>query len=211
MSNICSNYPQRNTMTLLGEGKITAEPDIATIRLGVQTTGENLTITQSENAQLSQSILQALYDFGISDIKTHQYTIEKQYVYENGTRIDKGYMVRNIIEFKMDNMNQIGMVIDTAVYHGANVVEAISFEVSDSNLYYQQALNLAVANAIQKARSISKNFGLVKDPLPIRIVENSSSPIPYSQFNTLREGRTTTPIEPGNIQIDASVTVDFFY
>lgn len=111
----------------------------------------------------------------------------------------------------MNDLNQAGFVIDTAVNNGANVVDLINFEVSNPYAYYQESLNLAVMNAYEKAKSISVNLGLSMDPIPLRITENSTAPIPFSQFSSMREGAFATPIEPGNKQINASVTVEFMY
>lgn len=211
MANSNQNIHLRfNSMTFTGQGQVSPIPNIAIIRLGVQTTNDNLSIAQSENAQISQNIIQSLKQFNISDIKTYQYLIEKNYDYENGTRIEKGYSVRNVLEIKLNNTDQAGIVIDTAVNNGANIVEYISFGVSNSEFYYQKALNLALMNAIQKSKSVAMQLGLPVEPIPIRIVENVSSLIPYQQ-NFIREGNFITPIEPGHYQIDASVTVEFYY
>jgi len=208
MSNSFSENHTYKAMTLSGHGQVSPVPNIATIRLGVQSSGENLIQIQSENAQKIQSILQALKQIGVSDIKTFQYSIDKIYDYQNGNRIDKGYSVRNILEIKTTDLDKTGIIIDTAVNNGANAVELISFDVSNSEFYYQQALNLAVSNAIQKSKSISMNLGIKSTPLPVHIIENSTQPAPQQQF--FREA-VTTPIVPGNIQIQASVTVEFSY
>ena len=131
-------------MIINGQGQVTAIPDIAVLRIGVQTMDENLTTAQQENARLSQSFLDAIQQLGITDIKTFQYTANRQFDFENGTRIDRGYLVRNIFEIRTSDMDTVGSIIDTAVSAGANVVDFVNFEVSNINLYYQQALNLAV-------------------------------------------------------------------
>lgn len=208
-----SKYYQDNnlhnkTMILTGQGQVTVVPNIAVIHLGVQTMGENLVNIQSENAQITQSIIQALQRMGVSDIKTFQYSIDKIYDYENGRQIDRGYSVRNILEIRTSNLDMVGNIIDTSVNLGANVVELISFDISNREYYYQQALNMAVMNAIQKAKSISMNLGIPGEPVPIKIVENSIQPIqPFYR----QELAATTPIMPGNIKIEANVTVDFAF
>lgn len=207
-NSLADNNFKCKTMTLNGQGNLTLIPDVAVIRLGVQTTGESLLLIQNENAQEVQSILQSLKRLGVTDVKTYQYSIDKLYDYENGNRIDKGYYVRNILEIKTRNMSQVGNIIDSAVNAGANVVDLISFQVSEPEIYYQQALNSAINNAIQKSKSISMNLGMKTDPVPIQIIENSFSPLPKQQFQ--REV-AATPIIPGDIQIDASVTVVFLY
>ena len=49
----------KKTMTLTGQGQVTAVPDTAIIHLGVQTNGENLTEIQAENAREVKSIIKA--------------------------------------------------------------------------------------------------------------------------------------------------------
>ncbi len=198
-------------MVFTGRGQVTVNPDLAVIRLGVQTTGENVSTTQAENAKISQQILDSVKKLGINDIRTYQYQIEKLYEYENGVRIDKGYMVRNIYEMKTGNMGQIGLVIDTAVNNGANIVDLIQFEVAAPEKYYQQALTLAVNNAYEKAKTVSSNLRIMFDPIPILIEENSGQPTPYPAMYSARDGAYTTPIESGTKQIEASVLVEFTY
>lgn len=195
-------------MTMLGQGKVTAVPDLAVLRLGVQTNGVNLSDVQYENAAVTQAVLEGLRQMGVNDIKTFQYSIDKLYDFVDGNRIDRGYNVRNILEIHTNQMDQVGALIDNAVANGANVVDFISFEVSEPDFYYQQALNLAVMNAIQKANSIAMNLGYPENPVPTCITENSNAPTPYRQSFALGEV-AATPIEPGSKDIQASVTVDF--
>ena len=199
-----------NSMLLGGRGVVRAVPDMAVLRLGVQTVGENLQEIQAENAKISQAVLQSVYQLGITEIQTVGYDINKMIEYIEGRQVDKGYSVRNIIEIRTDNMELVGTIIDTAVQNGANVVEFINFEVSDLNRYYLHALNLAIGNAYEKAGSIADNLGLQIHPFPRKITENSQPPIPYGAIN-MREGAFVTPIEPGTNQIEASVTVEFTY
>lgn len=200
------NNLHNRTMTLTGQGQITAVPNVAVIHLGVETRGENLVNIQAENAQITQSIIQALQRMGVNDIKTFQYSINKVFDYEDGRQIDRGYSVRNVLEIKTTNLDIVGNIIDTAVNMGANIVDLISFDVSNKEYYYQQALNMAVMNAIQKAKSIAMNLGSAADPVPMKITENSTPPMqPFYR----QELAATTPIMPGTIIIEANVTVDF--
>ncbi|MDF2617197.1 MAG: hypothetical protein K0Q47_1853 [Sedimentibacter sp.] len=82
-----------------------------------------------------------------------------------GRQIDRGYSVRNIIEIRTNNIEMAGSIIDSSVNAGANVVELITFDVSNREMYYQQALNMAVMNAVEKAKSISMNLGTGKNPV----------------------------------------------
>lgn len=210
-SSISENISKPNTMTLIGQGQVTFDPDLAIIRLGVQTTGQNANSTQAENSKVSNAVLQALKQTDIASIKTYQYIIDKVYDFENGNRVDKGYLVRNTLEITTNRLEQVGLIIDTAVNYGANFVELIEFGSSNPDIYYQQALNLAVMNAIQKANSISKQLDIVAKPVILHIIETSSTPFPTSQFRTVQEGGLITPIEPGQKQVNAQVSVEFSF
>ena len=208
---IMTKYMQDNnlhnkTMILTGHGEIATAPDTVIIRLGIQTTGENLSQIQAENARISQSIIQVLQRMGITDIKTHQYSIDKVYDYEDGRQIDRGFSVRNILEIRTNDLETVGNIIDASVNAGANIVDLISFDVSGREYYYQQALNMAILNAIQKAQSITMNLGLSSTAVPVKIVENTVMPFPVQ-----REFAAVTPIMPGTVNIEANVTVDFVY
>lgn len=211
MSETKMDHLQYKTMTLNGQGHVTTNPNIAVIRLGVQTIGEDIETIQLENANISENIIQSLTELGVTNIRTFQYVIDKNYEFQEGIRIDKGYIVRNIIEIQLSDLENVGYIIDTAVNNGANIVDFISFEVDDPSRFYQQALNLAIMNAINNSKSIAIQLDTPFDPIPIRIVENSSAPMPRSQQYFLGESRVTTPIEPGVKQIDAFVTVEFIF
>ena len=201
------NNLHNKTMILTGHGKISVAPDTAIIRLGVQTTGENLAQIQADNARRSQSIIQALQRMGVSDIKTSQYSIDKVYDYVEGRQIDRGFSVRNILEIRTNNLDAVGAIIDAAVNAGANVVDLIAFDISNREYYYQQALNMAIMNAIQKANSITRNLGLSSSAVPIKIVENTAMSFPVQR----EFAAATTPIVPGTLNVEANVTVDFIY
>ena len=163
---------------------------------------------QPENAQITQNVLDVLKEAGIENIRTVQYTIDKLYDYENGTQIDRGFNVINLIEIRTDELDAVGRIIDTAVDAGANLIEMISFEASDPSIYYQQALNIAMMDAIEKARTLSRSLRLRTNLIPIKIVESGSvisPPLPYQ-----RE-LASTPVIPGDITIEASLTAVFAY
>jgi uncharacterized protein YggE len=197
-----------NSMTLTGQGRVYASPDLAIVHLGVQTTGYDLTAMQLENARQMAGVIQALEEIGISDVKTLQYSIDKNYIFENGMQIDRGYTIRNILELRTNRISEVGRIIDAAVNMGANLVEFVAFDLSDRGYYYRQALGMALEDAQQKAASISRNLGRQADPIPVNIVENSAFPIQPLQFQREAVG---TQIMPGDLLIEASITAEFLY
>lgn len=198
----------KNLMIINGEATISVNPDTAIIRLGVQSNGLDLATLQANNAEIAQSILDTLRNMGVEDIKTSEYSINKLYEYVDGKQLDRGYQIRNIFEIRTKDLDLVGSIIDASVVNGANVVDFITFEISDQDYYYEQALNLAIANAYNKAQSIANNFNLQVVPTPYRIIEQGMNVTPLPRYSLARDA-ISTPIEPGNKDVIANVSVEF--
>lgn len=197
-------------MTLQGEGSVFVTPDIGIIQLGVETTGQDLSEIQQMNAQLSRQVLTAITQTGVNprDIQTVDYQIQKLYDFEDGKRIDRGFQVINVFKVTVRNLELIGSIIDTAVENGANLVTNIQFQVENTSPHYQQALDLALVNAIDKAEAIGRQLNVPVLLIPTRITEVSSNVIPVSsRMYSISE----TPIQPGQNEIVARIEADFAY
>lgn len=169
-----------NTIIVTGRGRVTAVPDLAKIRLGVVTTGENLSDIQNENAETSNLILNGLRNMGVNDIRTYQYIIDRNFEFIDNTRVDRGYTIRNVYEIQTGMPDSVGAIIDTAVSLGANLVESITFEVSAAETFYLEALKIALMNGAEKAAAMAEVFNARLSPVPIRIIE-SGTPVPLSR------------------------------
>lgn len=209
MSDSTTNVIATNTTLVFnGQSEISAMPDIAVVTLGVQTIGNHLSSIEEENARSSTTMLNALQKLNL-DIRNKDYSINKVYDYDNGIRLDKGYIIRNIYEITLDNLANIGSVIDVAVSNDGNIVDQVSFQLTNPEQIYQQALNEAVIDAFTKAKSVYTLLGRERDPNALRITENSSAPSNSTININPKEGTNITPVEPGKSNFFASVTIEF--
>lgn len=200
-------------MTVIGNGSLAVEPNIVQIQLEVRTENKQLSQAQQENAIAMNQVIGSLLELGITreNIQTVSYTIVPQYDYIEGKQIFRGYEVTNAITVKITNIEQVGNVIDVAVQNGANGVSNIKFTVENEQLEYQKALSLALKNALEKAQTMAATMQLQLDPHPIKITEVAKEqPILYQSFSIM-EKSASTPIEPGQITINATVNVQFQY
>lgn len=208
----CQPFPISREMTVTGNGEIIAQPDYVQIQIEVRTEGKDVSLAQQENARIMNRVIESLLALNIprEAIQTAAYTISPNYDYIEGRQVFRGYEVQNAITVKITDISQAGTVIDTAIQNGANHVSAIQFKIEDSDAYYQRALNLALINAIAKAKSMAETMRVPLQPIPIRIVEESqnSTPVPY-KLAQLSNQEFATPIEQGTISINASVQVKF--
>ncbi len=207
---ICCPYIHQ--LTLNGKGSVRANPDIAIVNIGVITEDKELERAQQQNASAISVVINSLKAGGMkdSDIQTITYSVNPQYDFVEGRQLFRNYRVVNALRVTIRDINRAGAIIDGAVRSGANEIGSIEFTVSDSSVYYNQALNLAIKDAIGKASDIEKAFGFTINKTPISITEETASFTPKMDFAMMRsEG--TTPIQPGELEIGASVKAIFAY
>jgi len=185
-------------MEIYGEGKLSVNPDIASINMGVITEDNLLKIAQTENIIKSNNLVDSLLEKGVlkKDIKTISYNVEKLYEYENGIRKFKGYRVSNILNITIREIENIGEIIDASVDSGANTVSNIEFKISNESFYYRKALVKAVNDAIKKAYAVANTIGVILDKVPIEIVEERFNKSPIYRQPSLYDEKDVTPIMP---------------
>lgn len=215
----CMYYAQVNqqathtsrVMTVTGNGQVKATPTSAQLQIEVQTQGNNVQVPQQENAIIMNQVIQSLVTLGIprEQIQTTSYTITPLYQFEDGKQIFKGYEVINAVTVNVTNIDDLGLIIDTAIENGANRIANIQFNIDHTDAYYQQALRVALQNAQLKAKTIAETMHLPLQLLPIEIVEEQvNTPILY---RSMVDASGNTPIEQGQVAIQATVRVTYQY
>ncbi|MCE4045466.1 SIMPL domain-containing protein [Lysinibacillus fusiformis] len=205
-----ASIPPR-VITVTGTGQVKAKPSAMQLQIEVQTQGQNVQEPQQKNAATMKQVIQSITALGIpsEQIQTAAYTITPLYHFEDGQQIFTGYEVTNAITVNVSDPERVGFIIDTAVENGANRISNIQFKVDRADAYYQQALSLALHNAQAKAKTIAETMHLPLQLLPTEIVEEQvNTPILY---RSIAVSSDMTPIEQGQIDINASVRVNFQY
>jgi uncharacterized protein len=203
-----------NILELTGEGSVSAPPDMSIITLGVVSEDPTLTNAQQENNETTTKVIQSLISLGIAkeNIKTSDYRIETVYDYENGKQTLRGYRVVHLLQVLNHQINQTGVIVDTAVRNGANTVTNIEFKVENPQIYYGQALALALNDAQFKAAELTKEMGVKLNKVPISIQESSqTSPVIPLQTALFAKSEAGTPIQPGKLKITAAIQAKFSY
>ena len=180
-----SNFCNANLRTMLvsGIGTIKAEPNLAIASLGVITENINLKEAQEENAKKTNAVINSLIEMGIPKemIKTASFNIEPKYDYVEGKQVFRGYRVSNILSVTIKELSKIGEIIDAAVASGANRVDNISFSIEFPSIYYKQALNLAIKDAISKEKEIALTLCTAYETIPYKIIEINNTNVPIGR------------------------------
>lgn len=205
---------QNNIIKVRGEGEIAVQPDTVSVNLGIVTDSKELIDAQQQNSMAANKIIDNLIRSGIvkNHIQTFDYRIEPEYDYNQGTQIFRGYKITHILQVKIEDLTNIGKVVDTAVQNGANYVANVQFTTSHKEYYYQHALTIALNNANNKARTIANTLRVTLNPTPILVIENGDIIQPYeSQQLTFAKITSNTQIQPGQLIVKASVSAEFKY
>jgi len=211
-----NQHPSYKTRIISVEGnsKFEVKPDIAQLQIEVVTQSEDLSEAQRENAARMNQVIQSLLALNIdrNDIQTTSFNVSPRYDFVDGKQVFRGYEVTNRLTVEVGDLNNVGMVIDTAIKNGANGISQLEFKLENDSAYYQKALQLALQNAHEKASAISSALRLSYMPVPIEIVEETSGggPVLFRAVSAT-QGSFDTPIEQGTITVEATLKVKYQY
>jgi uncharacterized protein YggE len=198
------------TVQVTGMGKLQVVPDTAVIQLGVQTEGKTAQAALSQNSTEMRAIMDALEKAKVpsDNIQTQTVNLSPRYESNNATnsRTLVGFTASNIVEVRTTDLSSLGTLLDQAVTAGANTIENISFEVTNSEKLTDQARQAAVEDARHKAEQLAKLTGATLGPV-LKIQETSNTPTPIVQ-QVAAPVAAAVPISPGsqNISVEVQVT-----
>jgi len=144
------------TVQVTGSAMINVTPDRALIQLGVQSNGATPDAVQLANSLAIQKVIKALLAQGVEakDIATDLYVIEP--VYENYDSLYiKGYRINNIVAITLRDVKKTSAILAAALSAGANQVINVEFYTSELRKYRDQARELAMRAAKDKAQALA--------------------------------------------------------
>ncbi len=210
---------QQEGIWVTGEGKVTAVPDIATLRLGIEAQDTSVVLAQTAAAAAMDNVMTALSDNGVvtEDIQTQYFNIYKvtRWDRDDEQEVVVGYRVTNVVSAKLRDMDKVGSIIDAVASAGGDLtrVDGISFSVDDPTEYYQEAREEAMADARAKAEQLARLAG-VKLGKATYIAEGSSgstytTPQPRIAFEMEAGMAVETSLSPGEMEIGLTVQVAY--
>lgn len=215
-----TNQPYARTITVSGEGKISAKPDIANISLSVVSKGLTVKQVTTDNNTKMNKVLAAVKGLGVEDkdITTSQYSLYPEYDYgtitRDGTNKIIGYNLTQEITLKVRDLTKVDDILDSGTKAGSNQVGALSFDIDDTGPVKKEARQIAFDKAKQKAQEMASQAGVSLG----RVVTFSeeAAPIAYPMYNFAMEskavgvGAAPAPdVQPGSKELTMSVSVTY--
>ncbi len=199
---------------VVGTAEVKVAPDRAIIELGVQKQDPNAGAAKRAADAAARHILAALSANGIDekDVQTTYLSLQPEAYTRKGVRVSY-FVAQQTLSVTVRDLTKLDGLLEAIVQAGGNRIDSITYETSDLRKYRDQARDLAVKAAREKASALAQALGQevgkaysideVVDPFSAGVMTNSS--LDYER----REKALAPSLAPGQKTISASVTVSF--
>lgn len=193
--------------------EVSAEPDQATLRVGVVATADDAATARDHVAQNVSAMRTTLEELGVPDdrIETDHFTIREARERPEQTRPAK-FRATHTVEITLTDTDRVGSVIDGVVDSGANRVQGVSFELSDDRRHElrQDALEAAMDRARTEAGTLAASADLAiagASSISASAVQVSPYRAEPVMLETAGDAGGSTTVESGPVDVSATVQV----
>ena len=200
------------TISVTGQGEVSAAPDVATLQLGTEFIADSVQAARTASATATQSMIDALLALEIpaADIGTSSVNISTVFDYQ--AQAVTGYRVSNRLTVRLRDLSSVGTVIDRVTEAGGDLtrLRGVNFAIEDTDALEEQARAAAVADLTDKAEQLAELLEVEVGPA-ISIVEGGGGFQPFRESFGLSPAAAylesePTPVLAGDVQV--TVTLD---
>ncbi len=210
-----------NTMTVRGEAVIKVAPDQLTLPVTVHEENTTLRVAKDRHDDKLRKLLKLAGDLGIpkEKIQTSFTAVNPIYDYEKDSTRPRlrGYRVETSLDFKLTDFAKLGDFMNGIINAGIEEIGSVSYSLQDEDKIKNDALNLAMEHARDKASRLADTAKVTLDK-PLVIDEGDGDiqrPMPPRPMGRMMMAMTAAvaPAPPelpsGVIEIRQSVTVTY--
>jgi uncharacterized protein len=178
------NCPEKRAISVTGAGVVTADADLAIVRVGYKLYGPDARGAYAGAVQASNAIMEALTASGIpkdtiestSQILHHTPVYELGQLSNSADRVQREFTVTQswVIRIKPDDASR---TLNTAINAGANESGWIEWVIQDPGSLQARAAASAVADARTTAEAVAQKSGVRLGHL-VSVSENQGAPAP---------------------------------
>ena len=208
-----------------GTGEMSLAPDIAIVRLGVETTAPTVTKARADAAKAMKAVIAAIKDNDLTDedIQTTSFNIWPEYEYQevvswgvsSNKRVLTGYQVSNTAAIKVRDLDAVGKIIDDVARAGGDAtrINGIDFSIEDPSAYTTQLREDAVNTAMENAKHFATLTGVTLGKLVYVSEIGGNEPIVQDFLAETRAfamaSASLTPISGGSLDLTLTVRAGF--
>lgn len=162
---------QTGSITVTGDGEVTAAPDIATVTITIRESASTVPAAQKLVEAKVKSAMDALKALGVDekDQKTTSYYVNPKYenvavsssvgMYPTYNQKIVGYEVAESVEIKVRKIDSAGEVIGALGAANITEISGPTFTIEDMDKVQAEAKEEAIAEAREKAKATAKSLG----------------------------------------------------
>jgi len=199
--------------------EVSIQPDHAIVRLGVLAQAADASSAQNQVNETMQRVLDRMREIGMPDrtLRTEDLSLypvygDQPYPQRGEPQEPKivGYRASNVVSVEVGELARIGEVIDAGIEAGANQLQGIVFGARNDAGARAEAMKLAIEEARIQADAIASALGVRITGVREVIAGGYDvrPPMPYVEARLARD-IAATPVEPGQVDITANVTVTY--
>ncbi|MCB9078759.1 MAG: SIMPL domain-containing protein [Anaerolineaceae bacterium] len=199
------------TITVVGEGTVSAAPDIATINLGVQVNDPEVKAATDQADQIMADLIAALKAEGVADkdIETAYYSLYIDRPFgPDGQPGSATYQLSNSLQVTVRDLDNLTNILSVAIEAGANNINSVSFSIEDPSDLRSEARQQAVDEAKTKAEELADLNGVAVGEV-VRISEVIDQGIPFASERALAVGGGGGGITPGDVDINVQLQITY--
>lgn len=145
-------------ITVSGDARVFAAPDIAEMSLGIQTGRQPTAGAAMERLKEGMDrVIAAVKAQGIEekDIRTENFWLNPVYDYADGRQIPRGFEASQSLRVKVRDLDKVSDVLGAGTNAGANQAGSVTFTLDDPDGKRADARAEAIAEARQKAKLLA--------------------------------------------------------
>ena len=206
-----------HTVTIDGQGKVTAVPDVGVVMMGVILQAPTVSEVQQKGNDTINSLITKLTALGISkaDIQTTNYSIypKIKYTQEKGEE-QTGFEVNQGVTVKIRDLSMVNGALALAGQVGANNVGGVQFVLDNPETAMSIAREQALEKIHAKVKQLTEGLG-VRFVDIVSYTENPDmtfSPIPYGGVGMGAASNSNYgggPVTSGNNEIVVNIRVTY--
>ncbi|MCR8546698.1 SIMPL domain-containing protein [Salipiger sp. P9] len=197
-------------LTVTGDGRAAAVPDMATVTLGVTAEHKEPGAAMNEASRVAGAILARLDALGIAarDRQTSDIGLQPVWTDYNSNRAREitGYVANNRLTVRVRDLARLGEVLGAVTEDGANRLSGLSFGLQEPGPVMDDARRDAVADAMAQARVLAEAAGVgLGAVLSISEAGGGYAPEPMMEMARV----SSVPVAAGESVLTARVTMVF--
>ncbi|MCY7293916.1 SIMPL domain-containing protein [Alteromonas sp. a30] len=199
------------TITVIGEAYVSQQPDRFHFNLSIEEKGLHVSKLNKALSQKTEHLVKVLLESGVEEkhIQSLHIQIMPWYEYVNNQRENKGFRLYRQIKVSFDELDKFDYLIDRLVKGGATGIDGFNYSVSQPQLGYLQAVDLAMTNAALRAERIAQNVGAkIGQAVSVKELGSAQSFAPRLE-KSMAVADSAGGFMPGEVDLHARVEVVF--